>query len=483
MQDLSDLMLLRDYAERGHEAAFSEIVRRHTDVVYASALRQAGSPDPAQDIAQSVFSDLARKARTLASTLNGEAALVGWLYRSTRFAALNQLRDDRRWHTRERHAMEHPSEAQTPSEWEGVQPVLDEVMAELNDEDREALLLRFFKAKDFRAIGVVLGISDDAAQKRVTRALERLRTGLTSRGAMTTGGALSALLLANTISFAPAGMAAIFSTTALAGTTLAAAATATVTKAIAMTTLQKTLIATALSVALVTGLYGVRQNSKLRELNQILQRQQTPAAPTENVPERSEVLAQLAALREENARLNSNTADLLRLRAEVALLRQNSNRARAAQQETNQLAIALAESQSKVERLEFEKLDRSISSDMVQLVSAMRMHPQAYNGFMATNFDQIISELSVKTNTDGSVSLSESGNDLSLFEFVNVGQANDTLPQKLIFREKTPRRTPDGNWARVYGRAGGSVEKRVSSTGDFELWERASDPSVLPTGP
>src|SRR3954454_14206244 len=166
MQDLSDLMLLREYAERGHEPAFSEIVRRHADVVYASALRQAGSPDLAQDIAQSVFSDLARKGRTLASTLNGEAALLGWLYRSTRFAALNKLRDDRRWRTRERHAMEHLSEAQTPSEWESVQPVLDEVIAELNYEDREALLLRFFKSKDFRAIGLVLGISDDAAQKR-----------------------------------------------------------------------------------------------------------------------------------------------------------------------------------------------------------------------------------------------------------------------------------------------------------------------------
>lgn len=483
MQDLSDLMLLRDFAERGHEAAFSEIVRRHTDVVYASALRQAGSPDPAKDIAQSVFSDLARKARTLAITLNGEAALLGWLYRSTRFAALNQLREDRRWRTRERHAMEHLSEVQTPSEWEGVQPVLDEVMAELNDEDREALLLRFFKAKDFRAIGLVLGISDDAAQKRVTRALERLRTGLTSRGAMTTGGALSALLLANTISFAPAGMAASLSTTALAGTTLAAAATATVTKAIAMTTLQKTLIATALSVALASGLYGVRQNAKLRELNQTLQRQQTPAAPTENVPERSEVLAQLAALRAQNARLNSDTAELLKLRAEVSLLRQNSNLARAAQLETNQLAIALAESQSKIERLEFEKLDRSIFTDMAQLVNAMRMRPRAYNGFMATNFDQITSELSVNTNTNGSVSFSETGNDLSLFEFMNAGQANETLPQKLIFREKTPRRTPDGNWVRIYGRAGGVVQKRESSTGNFEPWESAQDGPVLPTGP
>ena len=105
MQEQSDIQLLRDYAEHGHEAAFREIVSRHADVVYASALRQTGSPDLARDIAQSVFTHLARKALSLAGTLNGDAALLGWLYRSTRFAALNQLRDDRRRHARERQAM------------------------------------------------------------------------------------------------------------------------------------------------------------------------------------------------------------------------------------------------------------------------------------------------------------------------------------------------------------------------------------------
>jgi RNA polymerase sigma factor (sigma-70 family) len=238
MQEQSDTQLLRDYAEHRHEAAFREIVSRHADVVYASALRQAGSPDLARDIAQSVFTDLARKAQSLAGTLTGDASLLGWLYRSTRFAALNQLRDDRRRQARERHAMQHLDPAsETAPEWERVQPVLDEAMAELSDEDREALLLRFFKNRDFRAIGAALGISDDAAQKRVSRALERLRTGLTSRGVTMTAGALSAVLAANTVSFAPAGLAATLSTAALAGTTLATTATATAIKTIAMTTL------------------------------------------------------------------------------------------------------------------------------------------------------------------------------------------------------------------------------------------------------
>ena len=223
MQDQTDAQLLRDYAEHRNEAAFCELVRRHADVVYASALRQVGSPDLAQDIAQSVFSDLARKAQPLAGTLTGESSLLGWLFRSTRFLALNQLRDDRRRQARERQAMQHfDPAAETAREWERVQPVLDEAMADLRDEDRDALLLRFFKNRDFRAVGAALGVSDDAAQKRVSRALERLRTQLTSRGVATTAVALATVLSSNAVPLAPASLAATLSSAALAGTTLAA---------------------------------------------------------------------------------------------------------------------------------------------------------------------------------------------------------------------------------------------------------------------
>jgi RNA polymerase sigma factor (sigma-70 family) len=321
-QEQSDTQLLRDYAEHGREAAFREIVSRHADVVYASALRQAGSPDLARDVAQSVFTGLARKAQSLAGTLTGDASLLGWLYRSTRFAALNQLRDDRRRQARERQAMQHLDPAsEIAPEWERVQPVLDEAMAELSDEDREALLLRFFKDRDFRAIGAALGISDDAAQKRVSRALERLRTGLTSRGVTTTAGALSALLVAETVSFAPAGLAATLSTAALAGTTLATAATAaTATKAIAMTTLQKTLIAATLAVAVGAGIYEAQRASTLRSQVQALQQRHTEQIQ-QLQRERDEAIGKQAQLLGENARFNRNDSELLRLRGEVTTAR------------------------------------------------------------------------------------------------------------------------------------------------------------------
>ncbi|MEO8427811.1 MAG: sigma factor [Verrucomicrobiota bacterium] len=127
-----DLQLLLEYAEHGSEAAFREIVVRHTDLVYSSALRQVTSPDLAHDVAQSVFVDLARKAKSLARTLDQNASILGWLYRSTRFAALNQLRDERRRQAHERQFMDHFDPAfATATEWNGVRPVLCRAFAAL----------------------------------------------------------------------------------------------------------------------------------------------------------------------------------------------------------------------------------------------------------------------------------------------------------------------------------------------------------------
>ena len=105
MHEESDAQLLRGYAQHGDEAAFREIVTRHTDLVYSVAVRCVNSPDLACDIAQSVFTDLSSKARPLAEKMADGASLVGWLYRSTRFAALNQLRNDHRRLAHERQAI------------------------------------------------------------------------------------------------------------------------------------------------------------------------------------------------------------------------------------------------------------------------------------------------------------------------------------------------------------------------------------------
>jgi RNA polymerase sigma factor (sigma-70 family) len=344
MHEKSDAQLLREYAEHGNEAAFREIVVRHTDLVYSSALRQATSPDLARDVAQSVFTDLARKAQPLARTLDESASLLGWLYRSTRFAALNQLRDDRRRQARERQAMQNSDPtSETIPEWDRVRPALDEAMTDLSDDDRDALLLRFFKNQDFRAIGQSLGVSDDAAQKRVSRALEKLRAEFARRGVTTTAVALSTALSANAITIAPAGLAGALSSTALAGTTLATTATATAIKTIAMTTLQKTLITATIAAAVGTGIYEARQASTLRSQVQTLQQQQAPLAE------------QLTGLKTENERLSNLVAQAKDSQAlsqaqfsELLKLRGKANLAQTDSRELAQLKSTLAQQTGKM---------------------------------------------------------------------------------------------------------------------------------------
>jgi len=249
MSEPSDAELLRDYAERRNEAAFRELVTRHADLVYSAALRQVESRDLAGDVAQTVFADLARKARSVAGQLAEGASLVGWLYRGTRFAALNQLRADRRRLTHERQAMEQLlTNSETAPDWERIRPLLDEAMASLGNEDRDAVLLRYFKRQEFRAVGGALGLSDDAAQKRVSRAVERLREFFAQRGVTLTGAAIAGAVSANAVQAVPVGLA-----TKIAANALAAGAITTGTIA-ALSWLNAKAIAAVLGFALVAGM-------------------------------------------------------------------------------------------------------------------------------------------------------------------------------------------------------------------------------------
>lgn len=326
---MPDVQLLRDFAGNGNETAFREIVGRYTDPVYSAALRQVESSAAAADIAQSVFTDLARKAGSLAKGGAGAQpySLAGWLHRATRYAALNYLRDARRRATNERQAMEQLlTNSESAAEWEQVRPVLDEALDSLGNEDREALLLRYFKNQDFRAVGLALGVSDDAAQKRVSRAVERLREVFSKRKVTIGASGLVVLISANAVQSAPVGLAAAISAAALAtGTTVISSGAIAVTKTIAMTTLQKALVAATVVALAGTGIYEAHQAAKLRAQNETLQQQQAPLAGQiqQLQHERDEATNRLAELVAENSRLKSNSDqnELLRLRGEVGILR------------------------------------------------------------------------------------------------------------------------------------------------------------------
>jgi RNA polymerase sigma factor (sigma-70 family) len=218
----TDSELLRHYARDQTEASFAEVVRRHVDLVYSSALRQVnGDAHLAQDVTQQVFVDLARKAERVA----GGEGVAGWLFVSARFAAAKAVRGEQRRRAREAEAesMNQPMKREAGAEeWERVRPVLDAAIDKLKAADREAVLLRFFEGRAFAEIGAQLRVTENAARMRVERALEKLRGVLAGRGVTSTTAALAIALEQQAVAAAPAGLAVSTTTAALAGAGAAA---------------------------------------------------------------------------------------------------------------------------------------------------------------------------------------------------------------------------------------------------------------------
>ncbi len=209
--------LLRLYSQEASAEAFAELVRRHLQPVYGGALRRVyGDHALAEDVTQTVFADFARKA----AGIPREMPVGGWLHRHTGFVASRLVdREKRRRHREEQAAAMNAIPTNTTSmetAWTEVAPLLDEALDALPSGDRDALVLRFFEQKDFKTVGAALGLSDDSAQKRVARALDKLRAFLSRRGVVSTSGALASLLVVGGVGTAPRAAAAEISSQALA---------------------------------------------------------------------------------------------------------------------------------------------------------------------------------------------------------------------------------------------------------------------------
>jgi RNA polymerase sigma factor (sigma-70 family) len=254
---MSDQDLLQSYACDGSSEAFAELVTRHLDLVYSVARRHVAAP-AAEDVAQSVFIELARNYRRI----RPGTPLVAWLHVISRRLAINAARSDQRRQAREQVATELASMKTNTADWSAIEPLLDEAIECLNDADRTAILLRYFENKPLRDVAAVLGTSDDAAQKRVSRALDELRAFLLRRGVTVTGAGLATDLSAYALQSAPAALGAVISSS----TAVAFAALET-SRTVAMATLQKTaLVATVVALAGI-GLFETvtirRQRSEL----------------------------------------------------------------------------------------------------------------------------------------------------------------------------------------------------------------------------
>jgi RNA polymerase sigma factor (sigma-70 family) len=316
--------LLVEYTRTGSDTAFRELVIRYVDLVYSTALRVVNRDvHRAEDVAQTVFIDLARKARTLSP----EVMLGGWLHCHTCFVAAKAMRAERRRLFREREAVQmNTLQDDSGAEFSALAPMLDETINQLSEEDRTAIVLRFFEQRDFRSVGEALGSTEDAARMRITRALDKLHLLLTKRGITTSAAALGVTLSAHAVQSAPTGLAGVLSTTALGGFAASTSTAISATKTIAMTTLQKTIVAATVAVLTGAGIYEAHRAAQFREQNLTLNRQQTSlAAQIQQLQrERDDATNSLAALTAEIAKIKGDDAELLKLRGEVSRLRNDS---------------------------------------------------------------------------------------------------------------------------------------------------------------
>jgi RNA polymerase sigma factor (sigma-70 family) len=258
----SDQDLLREYAQGGSEAAFSELTRRYVDLVYSAALRLVRDTALAEDISQSVFLALARNCRSVRNA----ARLSGWLHQTTHHLAANAVRSEARRRAREQEAAAMNDLISTAHpDWDSLAPQLDEALLELNEVDRDALLRRYFQREPAREMAQVLGISDVAAQKRVNRAVDRLRQVLNRRGVLVGSQALVGLILVNGVQSAPAGLAATISATVAAGACVPLVNGLAGIKFLFMTTLQKTILTATVLAACGFGAYEFTNPNTSRE--------------------------------------------------------------------------------------------------------------------------------------------------------------------------------------------------------------------------
>jgi RNA polymerase sigma factor (sigma-70 family) len=473
---------LRRFRQEGDEEAFADFVREYIDLVWTTAFRITGDADLARDVAQTVFADLARKTDRLPDT----TILAGWLHRAASFAARRAVRDEIRRRSRERQAMElELTHRPATYELDPLLPFLDEAIAALRKKDRDAVVLRFFGKKSLAEIGAVFGVSEDAAQKRVGRALDRMRLHLRRRGVEASAALLLAALGVAGSQAAPAGIALAVTagsiSAALAGSTTLAGISIT-QAASAIASMKTSIMTTALVVAVVTApiVYQEHQRSGLLAANAAL------AAQTVDLARWRELRAQNEARQagqRELTRLRGDHDELARLRAEVAALRtpelssklQWQSRLQAAQ---GALTAVQARTKQVEESIDAQNLTLKRVDELKRLGFAAMVWAKDNGGELPPTLRDMTNEIGTNIDFETFVEPYEF--------FQHARPVTRTDPNLILFREKQPRRLPNGTWTRAYTLADGSVQQVSAANGDFSEWERqhtlpSDAPAVAPS--
>ena len=460
-----DSELLRQFAKTHAEDVFAELVKRHVNLVYSAALRQvSGDAHSAQDVAQTVFTDLARKA----DSLTQRESLTGWLYTSAHFAAAKIVRTENRRRDREEKFMREPTHESAPeADWETLRPLLDDTMHELKAADREAILLRYFENRTFTEVGAKLGLNENAARMRVERAVEKLRTAFARRGVAATA-TLASVISANAVQLAPASLAAMLTTASIVS---AGTGTFTLLKIMTATKLKLGISALVVASAATALVVQFQEQEKLRHENASLTQRLTQMQNANDV-----FSNQLASVRNANRLPDDQFNELLKLRGEIGVLRTQAGQLGIVRAENQRLRAQNSAAQNQPVPMSPDdqfKLQEWHTIDTMKYVGlAMRIYSGDHNDALVTNFDQIAQTKLYDTNSPGSIALDN-------LEFMNVGLLSYAQPEMIMFREKNPRQTLKGKWVREYGLVDGSVQTIYSDDGNFDVYEKQHSPASL----
>ncbi len=441
--------LLADYVDGGSEAAFRELVERYVNLVYSTAFRLlGGDADGAEDVTQTVFLRLSRQAGRLAR----ESSLGGWLHRDTCFVAAKSLRRERRRRAREREAaFMNSCGDHSAANLEQLAPLLDQAINQLGSEDRTAILLRFFEQRDFRSVGLALGSNEDAARKRVGRALEKLEVLLRRRGLALSAAALATALADQAVTAAPAGLAGSVAGTVLAVPAAGLGIPATLIKIMARTKFKAGLLCALAAAGLTTSVVvysqararlGAPQDSLRRQADQLARLEAEnqrlfALSGKRDGSDREEQLREMPALRAQAEALRRQTNDLARLRAENRRLSQRPG----------------DEPKTPVQSRE-ELIARATAAK--DWLLAFMTYAQDHHGQCPSSFEQAAATLANDSQKVASISRS---NDFDIV-FQGSFDALTNLGRGIVvLRQRQPRPAGDGKVSVVYGLADGSVQQ------------------------
>jgi RNA polymerase sigma factor (sigma-70 family) len=186
---MDDSLLIQEYARSRSDDAFKGVVDQYVGLVYSACVRQLKDRHLAEDATQAVFLLLSQKRGVLSKPY-----LSGWLLTTARYACANIRRSEHRRARREQvAAMNKSNETQTRGD--EIEALLDEGLCHLKPADREAVAQHYLGEKPVDEVARKLGVSTEAARKRISRGLEKLRRYFSRKGIDINSAALGPMLI------------------------------------------------------------------------------------------------------------------------------------------------------------------------------------------------------------------------------------------------------------------------------------------------